>query len=115
MSYESLNARSSGLKKKKSTKSKGHLVALWTGKQVISTVLNQITAGRLPMNMDSKAKIGDEYWGEGSMESQVIIRANELLCGVLDKGILYTSTNHILCSCLLYSAIWSFLFWSRSC
>ncbi|KAM6269791.1 DNA-directed RNA polymerase I subunit RPA1 isoform 1-T1 [Porphyrio hochstetteri] len=70
---------------------------LWTGKQVISTLLiNIVPEKHIPLNLTGKAKIGGKAWVKGpanrclnldSMcESQVIIRNGELLCGVLDKA-----------------------------
>uniref|UniRef100_A0A8D2Q056 DNA-directed RNA polymerase subunit n=1 Tax=Zosterops lateralis melanops TaxID=1220523 RepID=A0A8D2Q056_ZOSLA len=70
---------------------------LWTGKQVVSTLLiNIIPDNYAPLNLTGKAKIGGKAWVKGpakgclnldSMcESQVIIRDGELLCGVLDKA-----------------------------
>ncbi|NXO01139.1 RPA1 polymerase, partial [Rhinopomastus cyanomelas] len=70
---------------------------LWTGKQVVSTLLiNIIPENHAPLNLTGKAKIGGRAWVKGpanrfidleSMcESQVIIRNGELLCGVLDKA-----------------------------
>ncbi|CAK8697936.1 unnamed protein product [Clavelina lepadiformis] len=74
---------------------------LWSGKQVISTLLiNIIPHGMQRINLTGKAKIGAKNWQKfpskmpvisyiepGDMcESQVIIRGAELLCGILDKG-----------------------------
>ncbi|KFV62043.1 DNA-directed RNA polymerase I subunit RPA1, partial [Dryobates pubescens] len=70
---------------------------LWTGKQVVSTLLiNIIPEDQIPLNLTGKAKIGGRAWVKGpankclkldSMcESQVVIRNGELLCGVLDKA-----------------------------
>ncbi|PKU48663.1 dna-directed rna polymerase i subunit rpa1 [Limosa lapponica baueri] len=70
---------------------------LWTGKQVVSTLLiNIIPENHVPLNLTGKAKIGGRAWVKGpanrclnldSMcESQVIIRNGELLCGILDKA-----------------------------
>uniref|UniRef100_A0A8C5X005 DNA-directed RNA polymerase subunit n=1 Tax=Malurus cyaneus samueli TaxID=2593467 RepID=A0A8C5X005_9PASS len=70
---------------------------LWTGKQVVSTLLiNIIPENHAQLNLTGKAKIGGRAWVKGpakgclnldSMcESQVIIRDGELLCGVLDKA-----------------------------
>ncbi|XP_068023789.1 DNA-directed RNA polymerase I subunit RPA1 isoform X2 [Melanerpes formicivorus] len=70
---------------------------LWTGKQVVSTLLiNIIPENHIPLNLTGKAKIGGRAWVKGpanrclnldSMcESQVVIRNGELLCGVLDKA-----------------------------
>ena len=61
--------------------------ALWTGKQVISTVLAQLTAPDLPpLNLNGKSKMPAKALGEGNQEHVVVIRSNELLQGVLDKA-----------------------------
>ncbi|CAE6465127.1 unnamed protein product, partial [Rhizoctonia solani] len=60
---------------------------LWTGKQLISTVLLNITppdAGGL--TLASKGKVGNDHWGPHSQEETVIFCDGELLCGVLDKS-----------------------------
>ncbi|XP_072860138.2 DNA-directed RNA polymerase I subunit RPA1 isoform X2 [Pogona vitticeps] len=72
---------------------------LWTGKQIVSTLLiNIIPEDHIPLNLSGKAKIGGKAWIQlpahsihGSdldfmCESQVLIRNGELLCGVLDKA-----------------------------
>ncbi|KAG8759359.1 hypothetical protein FRC11_002067, partial [Ceratobasidium sp. 423] len=60
---------------------------LWTGKQIISTLLLNITppdAGGLTLT--SKGKVGNEHWGPHSQEETVLFCDGELLCGVLDKS-----------------------------
>ncbi|KAG1833461.1 hypothetical protein EV424DRAFT_1479615 [Suillus variegatus] len=60
---------------------------LWTGKQVISTVLKNITPSNAEgLNLDSKAKVPGHLWGKHSLEDKVIFVDGELLCGVLDKS-----------------------------
>ncbi|OWK62441.1 DNA-directed RNA polymerase I subunit RPA1 [Lonchura striata] len=83
---------------------------LWTGKQVVSTLLiNIIPDSHAPLNLTGKAKIGGRAWVKGPAKAclnldsmcesqvcnnsgepcfifQVIIRDGELLCGVLDKA-----------------------------
>uniref|UniRef100_A0A4W3IH92 DNA-directed RNA polymerase subunit n=1 Tax=Callorhinchus milii TaxID=7868 RepID=A0A4W3IH92_CALMI len=72
---------------------------LWTGKQVVSTLLiNIIPENQTPLNLNGKAKIAGKAWRkapprevpgfdpEQMSESLVIIREGELLCGVLDKA-----------------------------
>nr|XP_033807728.1 DNA-directed RNA polymerase I subunit RPA1 isoform X1 [Geotrypetes seraphini] len=72
---------------------------LWTGKQVVSTLLiNVIPENHIPLNLSGKAKINGKAWvkeppravpgfnPDSMCESQVIIRKGELLCGVLDKA-----------------------------
>lgn len=78
-------------------------VQLWSGKQVISTVIiNVIPKRKKPLNLESSAKINFKAWEKGKCrkwkaggtpfkrkeimtEGEVIIRGGELLCGVLDK------------------------------
>ncbi|MBZ3870003.1 DNA-directed RNA polymerase I subunit RPA1 [Sciurus carolinensis] len=73
--------------------------ALWTGKQVVSTLLiNVIPEGYVPLNLSGKAKVSGKAWvketprpvaglnPDSMCESQVLIREGELLCGVLDKA-----------------------------
>lgn len=62
-------------------------VPLWTGKQVISTILLNIKPRNVPgVNLISKNKVKNEYWGKYSSENEVIFRNGELLCGILDKS-----------------------------
>lgn len=59
---------------------------LWTGKQMLRCVLDLLTEGRPPLNLQSKPKVPAASWGQHSEEGVVVIRANELLVGVLDKA-----------------------------
>lgn len=60
---------------------------LWTGKQVITTVLLNIKPKNVPgINLKSKNKVKNEYWGQESEENLVLIANGELLCGILDKS-----------------------------
>ncbi|KAK6188065.1 hypothetical protein SNE40_004329 [Patella caerulea] len=70
---------------------------LWSGKQVLSTMLlNIIPEGCQPLSLNGTAKIGEKNWEKMKSsiddklatlgESVVIIRQGELLQGVLDKG-----------------------------
>ncbi|XP_052811236.1 DNA-directed RNA polymerase I subunit RPA1-like isoform X2 [Mya arenaria] len=71
---------------------------LWSGKQVLSTVvLNIIPADKPALSLIGKAKIPEKVWVKagvnmpaisqyGMGESDVVIRQGELLIGVLDKG-----------------------------
>uniref|UniRef100_A0A8B9KTY7 DNA-directed RNA polymerase subunit n=1 Tax=Astyanax mexicanus TaxID=7994 RepID=A0A8B9KTY7_ASTMX len=72
---------------------------LWTGKQVVSTLLlNVIPENHIPLNLTGKAKIPSKAWvkepprstpgyqPDSMCESQVVIRHGELLVGVLDKA-----------------------------
>lgn len=59
---------------------------LWTGKQLISCILQHLTDGLPQLNMDSKAKTPAVAFGEDWEEHEVLIRQGELLRGVLDKS-----------------------------
>mmetsp|Transcript_27715 Transcript_27715/g.66796 ORF Transcript_27715/g.66796 Transcript_27715/m.66796 type:complete len:1765 (-) Transcript_27715:143-5437(-) len=69
---------------------------LWTGKQVISTLLNHLRKGNdrdlhfhgeLPgLSNERKAKTAGAAFGEAMEEHLVIVRDGELLRGVLDKA-----------------------------
>uniref|UniRef100_A0AAV1V183 DNA-directed RNA polymerase subunit n=1 Tax=Peronospora matthiolae TaxID=2874970 RepID=A0AAV1V183_9STRA len=59
---------------------------LWTGKQLITSVLKLLTKGLPPLNMNSKAKIKGDLYGTTNNEHIVIFRDGELLQGVLDKS-----------------------------
>jgi DNA-directed RNA polymerase I subunit RPA1 len=69
---------------------------LWTGKQVVSTLLQHLRKGKdgdpssnhiLPgISVDLKAKTPNFAFGEWSEEHLVIIRDGELLRGILDKS-----------------------------
>ncbi|CAR27697.1 hypothetical protein ZYGR_0N01820 [Zygosaccharomyces rouxii] len=62
-------------------------VPLWTGKQIITTVIMNVTPADMPgINLLSKNKIKNEYWGQGSTENEVIFKDGALLCGILDKS-----------------------------
>lgn len=61
--------------------------ALWTGKQLISTILMNIVPERMPgLNFQGKNKIKNEYWGPESKENTVLFHNGELVCGILDKS-----------------------------
>uniref|UniRef100_A0A3Q2XD14 DNA-directed RNA polymerase subunit n=1 Tax=Hippocampus comes TaxID=109280 RepID=A0A3Q2XD14_HIPCM len=72
---------------------------LWTGKQVVSTLLlNVIPEKAVPLNLVGKSKIPGKSWiqvppratpgyqPDTMCDSQVVIRQGELLVGVLDKA-----------------------------
>ncbi|KAM9375680.1 DNA-directed RNA polymerase I subunit RPA1 [Pholidichthys leucotaenia] len=72
---------------------------LWTGKQVVSTLLlNVIPEKAVPLNLVSRSKIPSKAWIQvppraapgynpnEMCDSQVVIRQGELLVGVLDKA-----------------------------
>ncbi|THH26811.1 hypothetical protein EUX98_g7375 [Antrodiella citrinella] len=60
---------------------------LWTGKQIISTVLKNITPSNAKgLNLSASAKVPGYLWGKSSQEDKVIFMDGDLLCGVLDKS-----------------------------
>ncbi|KAL5334658.1 hypothetical protein BJX70DRAFT_377559 [Aspergillus crustosus] len=59
---------------------------LWTGKQVITTILKNIMPPeRAGLNLQSKSSTPGDRWGKGNEEDKVIFKDGELLCGILDK------------------------------
>lgn len=59
---------------------------LWTGKQVITTILKNIMPpGRAGLNLKSKSSTTGERWGKGNEDGDVIFKDGEMLCGILDK------------------------------
>jgi DNA-directed RNA polymerase I subunit RPA1 len=62
-------------------------IPLWTGKQVISTILKNITpTGGEGLNLTSTSKTDKKLWGPESEEQQVIFAGGELICGIIDKS-----------------------------
>ena len=60
---------------------------LWTGKQIITSVLTNIKPSTHPgLTLQRKSQIQAERWGEDSEEGSVIFQDGELLCGMLDKA-----------------------------
>ncbi|KAI5950805.1 RPA190 [Candida jiufengensis] len=60
---------------------------LWTGKQVITTILLNIKPDGVPgVNLISKNKIKSDYWSAESTENEVIFKNGELVSGILDKS-----------------------------
>ena len=48
---------------------------LWTGKQVITSVLDHMTRGRPPITHDAPTKTPANYWGgEDSGEGRFVVR-----------------------------------------
>lgn len=61
---------------------------LWTGKQIISTILKNVQPeGRAGLNLIGKSSTPGNRWGSSSNEEgKVIFKDSELLCGILDKA-----------------------------
>ena len=61
--------------------------SMWTGKQVITTVLTNITPSSHPgLTLLGKSQTPGDRWGSGSEEGVVVFKDGELLCGILDKA-----------------------------
>ena len=59
----------------------------WSGKQIITSVLNNITPPSHPgLTLTSESQTKSNRWGETSEEQIVIFKDGELLCGILDKA-----------------------------
>ena len=61
--------------------------AMWTGKQVVTTALKNVTPASHPgLTLLGKSQTTKDRWGEDSEEADVIFKDGELLCGILDKA-----------------------------
>lgn len=62
-------------------------VPLWTGKQVITTILKNITPrSHSGLNLRGRSQTPSSFWGSKSEEQNVVFSDGELLCGILDKN-----------------------------
>lgn len=61
-------------------------VPMWTGKQLIGSVLDVLTTGKQPLSMQSKPKTPLQYFGPNSNEGMLEINRNSVLRGVVDKA-----------------------------
>lgn len=62
-------------------------VARWTGKQVITTILKNITPNDCsPLFLTSKSQTPNDRWGPNSEEGIVLFKGGEFITGVLDKA-----------------------------
>lgn len=60
---------------------------LWTGKQIITSVLKNITPPSHPgLTLEGKSQTTGDRWGTNSEEGQVVFKDGEFLCGILDKA-----------------------------
>eukprot|EP01132_Coremiostelium_polycephalum_P007997 gene7997-9840_t len=76
---------------------------LWSGKQLIGAALNHLTIGRKPMNLEAASKIPAKMWGTYGLDitrdATVIIRENEMMAGILDKGHFGASSYGLVHAC----------------
>jgi DNA-directed RNA polymerase I subunit RPA1 len=70
---------------------------LWTGKQVITTILKNITPlSHVGLSMDGKTTTGEARWGAtGKEDGAVLIRDGEVLTGIFDMKQVGTSSGSI--------------------
>lgn len=62
-------------------------VPRWTGKQIITTILKNITPIDCgPLTLTSKSSTPKERWGENSEEGVVHFKGGEFITGILDKA-----------------------------
>ncbi|KJE89112.1 RNA polymerase I largest subunit [Capsaspora owczarzaki ATCC 30864] len=79
--------------------------ALWSGKQIISTLLINLTRGRVPLNLKSASKVPASAWGKNSEEGDVIFRDSHMMTGILDKSQFGASAFGLVHACYeLYGA-----------
>lgn len=73
---------------------------LWTGKQLLSAVLANVTRGLPPLTLQSKCKVSARLWTKShAEESQVSILQGYWLHGVADKSQLGSSANGLVHAC----------------
>ena len=77
--------------------------ARWTGKQLITTLLKNLTRGRRGLNLDAGAKINN-HWAKGSPaglegELKILVRDGHFLSGILDKNQIGTSKHGLVHAC----------------
>lgn len=66
----------------------------------VSTILHNITAGHPALNLTSRTKISEKYWGSSSPEESVVIfQDGNMLTGVLDKSQIGASPYGLVHSC----------------
>ena len=62
-------------------------VVQWTGKQVITTILKNVTpVGSAPLYLTSKSQTPGDCWSSKSEEGVVLFKEGEFITGVLDKA-----------------------------
>jgi DNA-directed RNA polymerase I subunit RPA1 len=59
---------------------------LWSGKQVLTTLLALLAAGRPPLTTAAKGKVPDDYWGVESGEDTLTLHRGDVISGVIDKN-----------------------------
>lgn len=60
---------------------------LWSGKQVISTIIQALSDKRVQMNLNEKCKVQGNMWGpSGKEEERLVIRQGYVCTGILDKN-----------------------------
>ncbi|KAH7119114.1 DNA-directed RNA polymerase-like protein I subunit [Dendryphion nanum] len=60
---------------------------LWTGKQLITTILKNVQPADYPgLTMSSTSQTNAKLWGKNSEEQNVIVKDSQFLCGILDKA-----------------------------
>ncbi|KAI7821035.1 hypothetical protein BC939DRAFT_504581 [Gamsiella multidivaricata] len=75
-------------------------VPLWTGKDVITAILHNLTIGRPPLNMTAGAQVKAQYFGKGGEEEAVVqIMDGILVTGVLDKAQFGAKSYGLVHSC----------------
>ncbi len=75
-------------------------VVMWTGKQVISTIVKHILSGRPLFNFAGQTRIKGSMWGpEGEEEGTVQFAGGDLVTGVIDKSQSGASANGFVHAC----------------
>ncbi|KXS18698.1 beta and beta-prime subunits of DNA dependent RNA-polymerase [Gonapodya prolifera JEL478] len=73
---------------------------MWSGKQVISTILLNLSVGLPQLSLISKSRVPSKYWGKTAQdEAMVIVQNGHLLTGILDKNQFGASANGLVHAC----------------
>ena len=59
---------------------------LWTGKQLLSSLVAYYTRGQPPLTLEASCKVPVDYWGRTSDEGKFVFHKGELVAGCLDKA-----------------------------
>ena len=60
---------------------------MWTGKQVVTTILKNITPDGVPgLTITGSSSTPKDKWGPDSEEGQVMFQSGQFICGIMDKA-----------------------------
>ncbi|KAJ3341934.1 hypothetical protein HDU93_003755 [Gonapodya sp. JEL0774] len=73
---------------------------MWSGKQVISTILLNLSVGLPQLSLISKSRVPGKYWGTTAQDEVTVnVLKGHLLTGILDKNQFGASANGLVHAC----------------